>query len=195
MNIPIKATVVLYPYTDLKTNQVVYPEPVELDNPLVSFEDISQRKIILAKLDKFPYPVVLYTSEEYTQLGDSWTKQDLANRLLAKLGDNPSTVLQSIVPLTLEKDPHGPGTILSGMISSLGIHSSPTCSCKQRALRMNIMGPDWCEEHLEEILGWLEEESKKRKLPFIKTIASLMVKRAISKSRRLLSKTTNVSTT
>jgi aminoglycoside N3'-acetyltransferase len=74
------------------------------------------------------------------------------------------------------------------MLGSLGIRSAPTCSCKRRALEMNFRGPDWCEQNIDNIVGWLEEEAKKRRLPFIKTVAKLMVQRAISKSRRLLAK-------
>jgi hypothetical protein len=52
---------------------------------------------------------------------------------------------------------------------------------------MNTNGPDWCDENLGTILNWLEEESKKRNLPFVRTVAKMMVQRAVNKSRRLLS--------
>jgi hypothetical protein len=51
---------------------------------------------------------------------------------------------------------------------------------------MNERGVDWCETNLPVILSWLKEESEKRHLPFIETIASMIVKRAIKTSRRLL---------
>jgi hypothetical protein len=53
---------------------------------------------------------------------------------------------------------------------------------------MNIRGPEWCLNNLDTILAWLKEESAKRSLPFVETIAKLMVKKAISKSQRLLKK-------
>ena len=55
---------------------------------------------------------------------------------------------------------------------------------------MNEKGPDWCEQNLDQILGWLKEESTKRGMPFIETIAKIMVMKAIKKSRRLLEKET-----
>lgn len=185
-------TLTIFPYTDPKTNQIVRPDPLVLNELVLSFEDISSRKLIIAKIEKFPYPIILYANAAYDQLGNNWTKQDLANKLLSMLGDDPGKFLQGLVPKTLEADPNGPGSILSGMLHALGINSTPTCSCRRRALEMNSRGPDWCENNLEQILGWLEEEAKKRKLPFVKTVAKLMVQRAISKSRRLLAKQQHV---
>ena len=65
-------------------------------------------------------------------------------------------------PPTLESVPNGAGSILSGMISAMGIKSTPNCSCKRHALEMNTNGPDWCEENLGTILDWLNEEAQKR---------------------------------
>ena len=53
---------------------------------------------------------------------------------------------------------------------------------------MNTEGPDWCEENMGTILSWLEEEAGKRNLPFVRTVAKMMVQRAVSKSRRLKAK-------
>jgi hypothetical protein len=38
------------------------------------------------------------------------------------------------------------------------------------------------------ILKWLKEESAKRNLPFVETVAKIMVSRAIKTSRRLKAK-------
>jgi hypothetical protein len=43
--------------------------------------------------------------------------------------------------------------------------------------------PGWCLGHIEEIVGWLREEATKRKMPFIATLARLIVKRAIHNAR------------
>lgn len=180
-----------YPYTDPRTNKIVNPPPIELNQLTVSFQDNPQNKTIFAKIEGFPVSILLFGPKGYSSLGDSWTKKDLETKLLSLLGDDPATYLQSLLPKTLEMHPNGPGSILSGMLSSLGIKSAPTCSCKRRALEMNAKGPDWCEQNLDQIVGWLEEEAKKRKLPFIKTIAKMLVQRAVSKSRRLLAKETN----
>jgi hypothetical protein len=183
-----------YPYTDPKTNKIVHPEPIELNELNVSFQDNPQNKTIFAKIDGFPVSVLLFGPKGYTELGNNWSTKDLETKLLSVLGDNPSEYLQALLPKTLEMYPNGPGSVLSGMLSSLGIKSAPTCSCKRRALEMNSRGPEWCEQNIDQIVGWLEEEAKKRKLPFIKTVAKLMVQRAISKSRRLLAKETNAQT-
>jgi len=85
-------------------------------------------------------------------------------------------------------DPDGPGSILSGMIASMGIKTTPTCSCKRHAIEMNEKGSDWCEQNMPTILKWLKEESAKRNLPFVETVAKIMVSRAIKTSRRLKAK-------
>ena len=51
---------------------------------------------------------------------------------------------------------------------------------------MNEQGPDWCEQNMDQILSWLEHEAKKRKMPFVRFFAKMLVKRAIKKSRKLL---------
>jgi hypothetical protein len=96
--------------------------------------------------------------------------------------------LQANYPRTLEQDPNGPGSILTGMISALGIKSTSTCSCRRHALQMNEEGPDWCEQNIDTILNWLKDESQKRSLPYVETVARVMVNRAINKSRKLKAK-------
>ena len=60
------------------------------------------------------------------------------------------------------------------------------CSCRRHALEMNAQGNDWCEQNIDTIVGWLRDEAKRRKLPFIDAVGSLIVKRAIKKSRKIL---------
>lgn len=89
-------------------------------------------------------------------------------------------------PATLEDHPNGPGTILSKMLSKIGIQSTPNCSCRRRAMEMNTRGPDWCAENIDTIVGWLREESEKRKLPFVDFAGKLLIQRAIKISRKNL---------
>lgn len=89
-------------------------------------------------------------------------------------------------PQTLEDFPNGPGTILSKMLSKIGIHSTPNCSCRRRAMEMNTRGPDWCAENIDTIVGWLREESERRKLPFVDFAGKLLIQRAIKVSRKAL---------
>jgi len=78
----------------------------------------------------------------------------------------------------------GPGTELKALLKVIGITSSPTCSCNARAKTMDSWGPDECEARLPEIVGWLEEESRKRNLPFVRFAAEQVVKLAIRRARR-----------
>lgn len=187
MIIEQSVTINRYPFTDQKTNKVIHQDPIVLDKLEVSFIDSEKNKAIYAKIEGYPVNIPIYSRNTYDALGD-YTKSQLEQRFKELAGDNIQEYLQKFIPRTLEADPHGPGSILSGMLSSLGIKSSEGCSCKRRAVAMNVQGPDWCEENKDTILSWLEEESKKRKLPFVKMIADAMVSRAIKKSRRLLAK-------
>lgn len=129
----------------------------------------------------------LFEDEIYDAL--SPISKDMADmHFKARLGDDPQFFLQSLFPQTLDDDPNGPGTIFSNMLSVIGIKASENCSCKRHAIEMNIRGPEWCLNNLDTIISWLKEESAKRNLPFIETIAKMMVKKAISKSQRLLKK-------
>lgn len=186
MKLENKITIQKYPYTD-NNNKIVEAETIELESLEVTFTDSPKNKTIFATIEGFPSKVFLYGPGSYETVGD-YTKSDLERRLASLLGDNPQEYLQRLIPRTLEADPDGPGTILSGMLSALGIKSTANCSCRRRAITMNVNGPEWCEENMETILSWLEEESKKRKLPFVKIVASAMVHRAIKKSKRLLAK-------
>ncbi len=188
MIIEKRVTLKRYPFTDPKTKQIVSPEPLVLDKIEISFEDRPKQKVILAKIEGLTILIVLYHGKAYDDLGD-WNKKQLEEKLLSILGDDIEQSLQKYFPKTLEMHPNGPGTILSNMLSSIGITSSPTCSCKQRAITMNENGPEWCEQNMTTIIGWLKEEATKRKLPFVSNIARLMVKRAINKSKRLLAQT------
>jgi hypothetical protein len=89
-------------------------------------------------------------------------------------------------PATLEDYPNGPGTILSKMLAKVGIKSTPNCSCRRRAMEMNTRGPDWCAENIDTIVGWLREESEKRKLPFVDFAGKLLIQRAIKISKKNL---------
>ena len=89
-------------------------------------------------------------------------------------------------PQTLEDFPDGPGTVLSKMLAKVGIKSTPNCSCRRRAMEMNTRGPEWCAENVDTIVGWLREESEKRKLPFVDFAGKLLIQRAIKVSRKAL---------
>ena len=59
----------------------------------------------------------------------------------------------------------GPGTQLKSLLRDwLGIEASPTCKCNGMALKMNHLGPDWCEsdQGMAAILDVMRAEHAKR---------------------------------
>jgi hypothetical protein len=78
----------------------------------------------------------------------------------------------------------GPGTELKSLLRNIGIVASPTCSCNKRAKVMDEKGCDWCEEHIDEIDGWLAEEAKKRKLPYLSLAGKTLIRLAIRRARK-----------
>jgi hypothetical protein len=113
------------------------------------------------------------------QDGDSWTIDTSSPFYPAttKPGHDPQL---EAPPATM----HGPGTELKKLLSRVGITSTPTCSCNARARTMDEKGCDWCEANIDEIVGWLREESAKRGLPFIDLAGRMLVKRAIKNARK-----------
>lgn len=178
------------PFTDNKGN-VQHPDPFTLEELQITYWDQPFTKQIGVQIMRIPTQVTLFGGEEYDALGDNRSLSLFQTKLKELMGENPQAYLQNLFPKTLESDPDGPGAILSGMISAMGIKSTPNCSCKRHALEMNNNGPDWCEENLGTILNWLNEEAQKRNLPFVRTVAKLMVQRAINKSRRIKKKKQN----
>ena len=88
--------------------------------------------------------------------------------------------------------PAGPGHELKKLLAGwpLRITSSSNCSCNAHARRMDEMGCDWCAANVPTITEWMRGEAAKRKMPFIATLAKLMVRRAIHNARREASKNT-----
>jgi hypothetical protein len=82
--------------------------------------------------------------------------------------------------------PCGPGCQLKRILEAWGFVAQPGCKCEARAATMDAWGPDECAtpDRAKEILGWLKEEADARGLPFISTVASLGVKRAIWLARK-----------
>lgn len=182
MNLDHEITIQPPPFTD-HNGKLVGPKPLVFNSLNVSYIDNPSSKTVFAHIQNIPNRILLLNPIEYEAFGD-YTQNQIENKLREKLGENITSTLRSLFPQTLEENPNGPGTILAGMFSSLGIKTSPTCSCKRHALEMNRNGIDWCEQNISTIVGWLKEESSKRKIPFIESLAILVVKRAIRKSKQ-----------
>ena len=79
----------------------------------------------------------------------------------------------------------GPGTELSKLLARWGIKADAAgCKCRQHAAVMDHNGCDWCEANVDTIAGWLREEAKSRGLPFVDSLARLLVRRAIHNARK-----------
>ena len=183
MKLDSKINVQPPPYSD-NSGQVITPDAIETDELEVVYGDDPKRKTVNVTITHFPLPITLLSGDAYKE----WTKADLESKLKDILGSNPSGVLRSLFPKTMEEDPNGPGTQLSRMIKSLGIHMSDSCSCRRHAINMNETGNDWCAANVDTVVGWLREESQRRGLPFVDMVGNVMVNRAITQSRKLLSK-------
>ena len=53
---------------------------------------------------------------------------------------------------------------------------------------MEAQFPGWCLRNIDTILGWLKEESAKRKMPFIPFAAEQAVKLAIRRAQKKATK-------
>jgi hypothetical protein len=185
MKLAQKINVVPPPFSD-NAGKVTSPEAIATDTLDLTFSIEPEAQRITVNIQHFPLPITLYGGPSYEELNGLWNQSTLENRLLQILGDNPSAVLRSLFPRTMEEDPHGPGTVLAGMIKTLGIHMSDSCSCRRHALAMNEKGNEWCSQNMDTVVGWLREEASRRGLPFVDMVGRVMVNRAIKKSKKLL---------
>ena len=78
----------------------------------------------------------------------------------------------------------GVGTELHKLLGRFGIQMKKGCACKARMVQMNKWGIDGCQQNTETILAWLREEAAKRRLPFVKPAAAMLVRRAIANARK-----------
>jgi hypothetical protein len=181
----LESSITLTPskYTDPNSNQLVVPPPLTLDNLNVIYVDNAVTNSYYITIEHIPTAIMLFDKDDYTNNPDI-TKSKAQAKLLELANNDLQSFLQKQFPRTLEDDPYGPGTILASMFSAIGIKSSPTCSCRRHALEMNTKGIEWCEQNVTTICGWLEEECKKRSIPYVDAVAKMVVNRAISKSKK-----------
>lgn len=82
----------------------------------------------------------------------------------------------------------GPGFELKKLLKLFGIIPEPGCQCNKRAAYMDQMGCQWCRDNIDTILGWLQEEANKRGLLFVKSVARIVVYRAIVNAEAVANK-------
>jgi len=82
--------------------------------------------------------------------------------------------------------PSGPGRELKKLLSWLGFKATPGCKCNKRARHMDQMGCDWCEQNVDQIVGWLRDEHDRQKsvIPFVALAVQQLVKLAIRRARK-----------
>lgn len=180
MKLDKEITIIPSKFTD-KNGTVVQPDPLVLSELNILYLNHPTNKIYSIAIEKIPPQITLFSDETYRE---DITIQEAQQKLLELSNGNMEIFLQKLFPRTLEDDPYGPGSILASMFSAIGIKSSPTCSCRRHALEMNKNGIEWCEENLDTICGWLQEECKKRNIPYVETVAKMVVNRAISKAKK-----------
>lgn len=115
----------------------------------------------------------------------SWRKLYETNEKYRALWDEGRGPGQAQPPGTKKRaKPGGPGTELTKMFRPIRVFVRKGCNCKGRAAEMDRRGCDWCEKHLDVIVGWLRQEAEASKLPFNRSLAEMLVKRAIRRARR-----------
>jgi hypothetical protein len=119
--------------------------------------------------------------------GDKVILSDEAYAELVAKYRGPSAVVPKSIKERPLPPPPGPGTELKALLKKVGIVASPGCSCNKRAMLMDeneAKEPGWCEKNLETICDWLQEEAGKRKLPFVRMAAKILVRQAIRNARK-----------
>ena len=74
------------------------------------------------------------------------------------------------------------GTELKAMLSWLGVKATSVCKCSDRASQMDKAGCQWVKDNVEVVVGWLEEEAKKRRMPFARLAGRLLVLQAVRRA-------------
>ena len=182
MKLESPITIVPPPQTGPNGEQI-NPGPYTTDELKILYISNPTTKEYYIIVEPCPTNIILFKEDNYRPDISIEQAQQKLLEVSSKEG-GLQTFLQKTFPPTLESDPYGPGSILASMFSALGIKSSPTCSCKKHALEMNIRGIEWCEDNIETICGWLKEESQKRGIPYVDSVAKMVVKRAINKSKK-----------
>lgn len=100
---------------------------------------------------------------------------------------SPDWLVQETNPYLQNSLPtSGVGTELKKLLHWFRIHDEEKCDCKQKAVIMNIWGPDRCLQEIDTIVNWLEEAAKLRNIIFIRMAAVGLVHLAIYNARQAI---------
>ena len=78
----------------------------------------------------------------------------------------------------------GVGTELKRLLQKLWIQ--PCDKCNGRSIIMDEEGPQWCRDHSDLIVNWMQEEAADRGLPFLRGGAKLLLMQAIRQAEKKL---------
>lgn len=79
----------------------------------------------------------------------------------------------------------GPGTELKKLLAKFWIKDNGDCECHDHAVIMDYWGCEKCRSKIDVIVSWMKNAAKKRKLLFSKSMAKLLVKRAIRRAEKI----------
>ena len=84
----------------------------------------------------------------------------------------------------------GPGSELSKLLKKFGIHATQVCQCRSKASQMDAWGADECEKphRIDEVVAVMRSEAAVRGLPFIESVAKMLIRRAIKNARKATKK-------
>lgn len=186
--IPLKKSVKVDKFIrDPSNGSIKTDGEITIDYIDVIYHDYPTSHQYFCNIQNIPGIVMLFEGEEYIKQG-AITSVTGEQKLLDLMGEDQeywiNQRLSKFRPPKLQDDPYGPGTILHNMLKKIGIKADANCNCVSHAISMNKNGPEWCENNIDKILEWLKQESEKRKIPFIQSVAKLLVQRAINKSKK-----------
>lgn len=75
------------------------------------------------------------------------------------------------------------GTHLTNILKWFSLAGKAGCKCKSRAAEMDKNGPDWCEENIDMIVGWMKEGTIKLVRPLTAIGGNAIVNLAIKRAR------------
>lgn len=122
------------------------------------------------------------------------TRKRIACKHCGRLANVPISSKRLVCPCQAKKRfPEsyiGPGTFFANSVKVAKWWIELTekqCDCGQIEDNMNRLGPDGCEREFDNLLHEIQGSAKKAKLPFNRSIAARLLRRAIKKSRKTIS--------
>ncbi len=135
--------------------------------------NITQRKFVANKYGK--------NSPQYAAVDDKVKDSKIHMEAYPEGSPEQLVAAQKVSGVDIEE---GVGAELKKLLAIFGITSTPNCSCNAKAKLMNNNGIQWCKENKDTITSWLQEEAKKRKLPFSRFAARKLINFAISRAEK-----------